>query len=141
MLQDPICNNKKFSNYDTSFPWVMWSNMNSKKIDILWIKEDNPFHHQVVFWQHRVGWLSLIISPYHPLFLVGLLDCIQCLHRADVCKSQLVSHKRMSLMILSLPLQQDSCFVHLTWMVCEKGSKWLYSCCFLGCSFQAQLYI
>ena len=37
-------------------------------------------------WQHRVLWFSLS----HPSLLVRLLDCIQCPHKADVCKSFLV---------------------------------------------------
>ena len=32
-------------------------------------------------------WLFLAISTYHLSILVGLLDCIQYPHRADVCKS------------------------------------------------------
>ena len=37
----------------------------------------------------------------------------------------------------SLPLQQyPTCLVHLTWMVLEMGSNWLYSCCSVGCYFQ-----
>ena len=35
--------------------------------------------------------LSPSIYPYHPWLLVGPLDCIQCLHRAHVCKSLLVA--------------------------------------------------
>ena len=35
-------------------------------------------------WQHRVPRLSLAIHPNHSSFLVGLLGCILCLHRANV---------------------------------------------------------
>ena len=38
---------------------------------------------------HRYPLISLTICTYHPLLLVGLLDCIQCLHRTDVCESLL----------------------------------------------------
>ena len=39
-------------------------------------------------------------------------------------------------MSLSLLLQQFlACLVHFTWMVLEKGDKWPYSCCFVGCYF------
>ena len=34
---------------------------------------------------------SFAIHPYHPLLLADSLSCILCLHRADVCKSLLVS--------------------------------------------------
>ena len=27
-------------------------------------------------------------------------------------------------------------FLHVTWIVCEMGRKWAYSCCFVGCCFQ-----
>ena len=30
---------------------------------------------------------SITIHPYRPSLLSGLLNCIQCLHRADICKS------------------------------------------------------
>ena len=42
-------------------------------------------------WKHGIPWLSLAIHPNHPSFFAGLLDCIQCLHKADICKSLLVS--------------------------------------------------
>ena len=42
-------------------------------------------------WQHRVPWVALTIRSYHPLLLEGPLDGISCLHRADTCKSLLVS--------------------------------------------------
>ena len=29
-----------------------------------------------------------------------------------------------------------TCFVRLTWMVCQMWGKWPYSCCFVGCCFQ-----
>ena len=31
---------------------------------------------------------------------------------------------------------QGLAYIVLTWMVCEMGSRWLYSCCFVGCCFQ-----
>ena len=36
---------------------------------------------------YEFTWFSFTIYSYHPSLLAGLLDCIQCLHRTDVCKS------------------------------------------------------
>ena len=40
--------------------------------------------------------------------------------------------------MISFLLRQQSpaCQVHLTWMACEMGGKWQYSCCFVGCCFK-----
>ena len=44
---------------------------------------------------------------------------------------------RTSLMSSSLLLQQcPACLVHFIWIVLERGGKWAYSCCFVGCCFQ-----
>ena len=43
----------------------------------------NVLHHQVM--------LSFTIHSYDPFLLVGLLDCIQCLHRDDIFKTSMVS--------------------------------------------------
>ena len=41
-------------------------------------------------------------------------------------------HRRMSLLSLSLLLQQSpTCLVCLTWMVCKMRGKWQYSCSFV----------
>ena len=46
-------------------------------------------------------------------------------------------HRRTSLMSLSLLLHQcPACLLRLTWVVCEMGEKWLYSCCFVLYCFQ-----
>ena len=46
-------------------------------------------------------------------------------------------YRRMLLMSLSLLfLQYPACLVRLIWIVCEIGSKWSYSYCFVGCYFQ-----
>ena len=53
---------------------------------------------------------GLVIHPYHPTLLVGLLGCILCQHRADVSLCWLANtsipyaeiHKRISLMTFSL---------------------------------------
>ena len=46
-------------------------------------------------------------------------------------------HRRTSLMILSLFLQQSPTYlVRLTWMVLEIGGRWPYSYCFVGCWFE-----
>ena len=46
-------------------------------------------------------------------------------------------HKVTSLKSWSLLLHHSrSHLVRLTWMVCEIESKWLYTCCFVGCCLQ-----
>ena len=88
------------------------------------------------YWQHGLLWLSFLAPPYQSLPLACPLHSIHYLHRADWCRFLLVNlhwcvHRRMSLRSLSLILQQSpACLVHLTWIVCVIGSKWLY-CCFL----------
>ena len=68
--------------------------------------------------------LSLSVFIVHSL-LAGLLDCIQCPYKVDVCKSLMVGlqchiHKRTSLIGSSLLLQQGPAYlVHATWMACE----------------------
>ena len=86
--------------------------------------------------------LSLSIHPYHPLLPSGLQNYILWSRRAKVNKFLLAHpcvrvHRRMSLMNLSLLLQQCSTYlVRLTWTVFEMGGKCPYSCCFLRCCFQ-----
>ena len=36
-------------------------------------------------WEHRIPLFSLVLHPYHPSLFTGSLDCIHCLHKADVC--------------------------------------------------------
>ena len=84
----------------------------------------------------------LAIRPHHPSLLVGLLDNIPCPYRADVSKSLLVSQQwhvsvlvsirecRLWVFQLCLP-----CLARVAWMVCEIGSGWSYSSCFVGCCF------
>ena len=43
---------------------------------------------------------------------------------------------RMLLMSLSLLLPSSTCLVYLIWMVLEMGSRRLYNCLLMGCSFQ-----
>ena len=45
--------------------------------------------------------LSSHINSYHPSHLVSLLDCIQCPHRADVCKFILkkLSEKKSTILL------------------------------------------
>ena len=46
-------------------------------------------------------------------------------------------HRSISLMSLSLPLQQcPTCLVCLTWIVFMMSGRWPYSCCFVGCCLQ-----
>ena len=43
-------------------------------------------------------------------------------------------HRSMSLMSSSLLLQEClACLVRLTWIIFVMGSRWPYSCCFVGC--------
>ena len=77
--------------------------------------------------------LSLAIHPYCQLLLAGPLDFIQCSHRAWYMKTligrpflacpRIGGHKSLSLFHLECP----SCFVCLTWMICEMGGKCRYS--------------
>ena len=41
--------------------------------------------------EHGFPWLSLTTHPYWPSLLAGSLDSSQCPHRADWCKSLLIS--------------------------------------------------
>ena len=85
------------------------------------------------------GFPSLLPSVYHPLLSAGLSGYILFLYRAVILhlhKCEEV-HRRISLMSLSLPLQQwYTRLVRLIWMVFEMGGRWLYSCCFIGYCFQ-----
>ena len=92
-------------------------------------------HHQ----SRQTTWiplaLSLSVHFYLPSLLIGPLDGIQWLGRADERRFLLVDqhcvHKRTSLMILSLFYYQcPACLVCFTWMVCKMGGKWPYSCFF-----------
>ena len=73
---------------------------------------------------------SFTIHPYCPSLLAGPLNCIETLHRADVCKfyacwSPLENATHEFILTLL------ACLVCLIWMVCMMGGKWPYSCCFL----------
>ena len=87
--------------------------------------------------QHGSPWPSLATRLYCPLFLVGLQGYILYRHRAGrlpfahPCEWV---HRSMSLMILSLLLQQCPAYlVHLAWIVFMMSGKWLYSSCFVRC--------
>ena len=46
-------------------------------------------------------------------------------------------HKRILLMSSALTLQFCWAYlVHITWMICKMGCKWLYSCRSVGCCLQ-----
>ena len=93
-------------------------------------------HNKVVLIAQNSLTLTLTIYPYNPLFWAGLLNSA-VVYNSLLVHSWVGDHKRMLLMSLFLFLQLcPACFVHLTWMVCEMGSRWLYKCCFVGCCFQ-----
>ena len=76
-------------------------------------------------WQNGVPGPILAIRSYHPSYQVALLDCNQCLHRADVFAGHSQHwrvYKKMSPISSSLLPQQ--CLVRLTWIVCEIGGRW-----------------
>ena len=94
--------------------------------------------------QHRSPWASLVTRLYHPSLPVGLQGYILYRHRAVVYRFELivlpfVVHVKGSTgvchyMTSSLLLQQcPPCLVRLTWIVFMMGSRWAYSCCFVGC--------
>ena len=99
-------------------------------------------------WNHRFLLLFFVIHPYRPSLPIGRP------YKADLSPAHLVLllswptwvfagcpalvcpcvgvHQRTSLMSLYLILRQCSAYlVWLTWMVCEMGGKWLYSCSFV----------
>ena len=97
----------------------------------------------------QLAWISLTLSHHsslssivygrssrlHP---VSVQNCcryvLDQLTLACPCKG---IHKRLSLMSLSLLLQQCSaCLVCFIWMVLEIGGRRPYNCCFVACCFQ-----
>ena len=92
-------------------------------------------HHQVV----------LTHSSCVPIVLIaGPLDCIQCPHIADVCKSLPDGEHWQVYMKDSIRERHwwvrhyftssaPHRLVRLTWIVSEMGGKWLCSYCFVGC--------
>ena len=101
-------------------------------------------HHQVVL----IAWifalalsLSLSLSLSWSPLLLGLLYDNQCPYRSDEYLPALVSPcvgvhgKKVAYEFAptSLEVLSISCS---SWIVCEMGDKWLYSCCFVGCCFQ-----
>ena len=103
-------------------------------------------HHQVAL----TAQISLILSLHPYLSSIGFSRSSK-LHPVSAqswCKSVLAGrqtilrpcvgvHRRTSLMSsFLLPQQCFACFVNLTWIDFEIGSKWPYSCCFVGCYFK-----
>ena len=61
-------------------------------------------------------------------------DCISTKFMTDFARPCEGIYRSMSRMSLSLLLQQCSAYlVCLTWIVFVMGSRWPYSCCFVGC--------
>ena len=87
------------------FFWVLWAQVHeSKKKKKCFFYRQEPdlgfwvfkiYKKKVIqdfFPNHQILLITQILMshPYCPLLLVGPLDCIQCLHRVDECKSLLV---------------------------------------------------
>ena len=116
---------------------VTWNTLCVLSISLLYYAENVEFIDSLS--------LSLTIHPYHQLLLAGLLCCILCPYKADkvnLCLSANTGtsmcrvYKKRWLICLFLLLQQYlAWFIYLTWIVCEMGSRWPYSCCFIGCCF------
>ena len=102
--------------------------------------------------QHGSPWPS----PATPLYLSiasGMSSRLNSLSAQSCCMYVLVGcpafaypregvHRSTSLMNSSLLLQQSpACLVLLILIVFVIGSKWPYSCCFVGCSLQDLFYI
>ena len=97
--------------------------------------------------QHGYPWLFLATLLYHPLLPVGLQGYIPYLHRATVCRFELVVLPLLVLVKgstgvrhLWVHLYFSGSVLHvwffLTWIVFMMGGRWLYSCCFVGCCLQ-----
>ena len=95
--------------------------------------------------KHWFPWLSFSIHPHHPSLPAGLLNYIPYPGKAAVGRILLVGqhwhgHIKRSIGECHLWVRpwfssRPACLVRLTWIVLELGSKWLYSCDFVGCCF------
>ena len=95
--------------------------------------------------QHRFFLLYLANCPNLLSPLVGSQNSVsaQWWMKVFACQPTIVClciwvYRRMLYMSFSLFLQQcpPVCLVCQTWRVCERGGKWLYSCCIVLCCFQ-----
>ena len=65
--------------------------------------------------------------------LVGSLNSIRCPQGVYVNKTGMFRRRRTSFMSSPLLIQKcPACFARQTWVMCENGSQWSYSCCFQG---------
>ena len=76
-------------------------------------------------------------SVYCPSLLAGPLGCIQCPHRADICKffagwPMLVSPSENIAYEIIFNSPAEPCVSCSSWMVFEMAGKWSYSYCFCG---------
>ena len=111
------------------------------KLGVYIIEIDHHHHHGLLIDQtfltlsnHSSLFVITIDKSFtqHPVSASNWWLCFCWLANTDVSMSW-----KMSLTSSSLLLQQClTCLACLTWMVCETGDKWLYSCCFVGCCFQ-----
>ena len=105
-------------------------------------------HHLIILSGHQHGYHrpSISIPPYRSSFPVGpqatpriLTELLYVGSSRPPCFCMAMSgvHKSTSLMSLSLFLLQCPAYlVRLTWIVFLMGSRWPYSCCFVGGCFQ-----
>ena len=93
---------------------------------------------------HGYPWPSLATPLYRSLLPAGPQGYAPYPHRAVVRASRSAFarpcegvHWSTSLISSSLLLRQClACLVRLTWIVFVMGSRWPYSCCFVGCYLQ-----
>ena len=99
--------------------------------------------------QHGYPRPSLVTPPYRPSLPAGPQGYVPYLHRAAVCRFELVAllllgHLKGSTSLLSssLLLQQfPACLVRLTLIVFVIGGRRQYSCCFVDCCLRDLFHI
>ena len=110
-----------------------------------WAQHTGVHHHQQQQQQQIVpiaqSFLSFTIRLYCPSLLVGPLECIQCPHRVDVCKSLMVGidsrvhvlkyikniANEIVLTSPAVPRKFGPSYLDSLW-----NGKWPHSCCFVG---------
>ena len=96
---------------------------------------------------HGYLWTSLTTPPYRSLLPADPQGYSLYLHRAAVCRFELVAllllgyvkgvYRSTWLMSLPLLLQRcPACLVCLTLIVFVMGGRWPYTCSFVGCCLQ-----
>ena len=100
----------------------------------------------MVCWQHgffcfviavRLDWSSLLVSPLQTASSVRTKRMHIFAGRSTLLSSCPEVHWKTSSMSLFSLLQQCTTYlVRISWMVCKRGSKWPYTCYFVGCCSQ-----